>query len=430
MLATKSNSYTFQKDGIWHFFLKVPADLRRHYRTGRFAYLLRPKSVMAISDAAKFPSEKSHFLTKIYLLALTACIALIFIISQAEETQAQEIGINPISSKFAVYYIDGEFTEGVASRFENFLLQNPPVDQFEVYLNSPGGLLSEGIELGLIFRKYNLWTSVGRFEESDIYPYPTLAENAHCASACAFAFLGGIQRRLSRDLELGFHQFYDSSALEKSLLTEDKRNEISGQAQFLSALLANYIIVLEDIDPKILIVNSLVPANEMVWLTRAQAIELKVVNNKQWSDIWLEPYKNGVIAAARRADSATGYERFRVGDYIAQATFFCREETSYLMLSARYFELGSRKLQITLEFIDEFQQRQELILSDGYQLREGEQGVWLDLELNEQIKARLQQSSFFSVDIGHYVHATQNLQLILSQMERDKISAALRFCIE
>ena len=37
MLATKSNSYTFQKDGIWYFSRRVPADLRRHYRAGRIA---------------------------------------------------------------------------------------------------------------------------------------------------------------------------------------------------------------------------------------------------------------------------------------------------------------------------------------------------------------------------------------------------------
>ena len=59
MLATKSNSYTFQKDGIWYFSRRVPADLRRHYRTGRIAYTLRTKSVRdarvrAMSDAAKF----------------------------------------------------------------------------------------------------------------------------------------------------------------------------------------------------------------------------------------------------------------------------------------------------------------------------------------------------------------------------------------
>ena len=57
MLATKSNSYTFQKDGIWYFSRRVPADLRRHYRTNRIAYSLRTKSVRdarvrAMSDAA------------------------------------------------------------------------------------------------------------------------------------------------------------------------------------------------------------------------------------------------------------------------------------------------------------------------------------------------------------------------------------------
>jgi integrase len=58
MLATKSNSYTFQKDGVWYFSRRVPADLRRYYRTGRIAYSLRTKSirdarVRAMSDASK-----------------------------------------------------------------------------------------------------------------------------------------------------------------------------------------------------------------------------------------------------------------------------------------------------------------------------------------------------------------------------------------
>ena len=58
MLVTKSNSYTFQKSGVWYFSRRVPADLRRHYRTGRIAYSLRTKSirdarVRAMSDASK-----------------------------------------------------------------------------------------------------------------------------------------------------------------------------------------------------------------------------------------------------------------------------------------------------------------------------------------------------------------------------------------
>ena len=58
MLTTKSNSYTFQKSGVWYFSRRVPTDLRRHYRTGRIAYSLRTKSirdarVRAMSDAVK-----------------------------------------------------------------------------------------------------------------------------------------------------------------------------------------------------------------------------------------------------------------------------------------------------------------------------------------------------------------------------------------
>ena len=58
MLTTKSNSYTFQKSGIWYFSRRIPQDLRRHYRTGRIAYSLKTKSIRdahtrAVSYAAK-----------------------------------------------------------------------------------------------------------------------------------------------------------------------------------------------------------------------------------------------------------------------------------------------------------------------------------------------------------------------------------------
>ena len=58
MLTTQSNCYTFQKNGIWYFSRRIPADLRRHYKTSRIAYSLRTRSlrdarIRAMSDAAK-----------------------------------------------------------------------------------------------------------------------------------------------------------------------------------------------------------------------------------------------------------------------------------------------------------------------------------------------------------------------------------------
>ena len=58
MLTTKSNCYTFNKNGIWYFSRRIPADLRRHYKTDRIAYSLRTRSfrnarIRAMNDAAK-----------------------------------------------------------------------------------------------------------------------------------------------------------------------------------------------------------------------------------------------------------------------------------------------------------------------------------------------------------------------------------------
>ena len=58
MLASESNSYTFNKNGIWYFSRRIPADLRQHYKTDRIAYSLRTRSVRdahirAMNDAAK-----------------------------------------------------------------------------------------------------------------------------------------------------------------------------------------------------------------------------------------------------------------------------------------------------------------------------------------------------------------------------------------
>ena len=76
----------------------------------------------------------------------------------------------------------------------------PPSQSVAVLLNSPGGNLQEGIELGRFLYK----TRIATF---------TLGDGGSCASACAIAFLGGRDRqgRPSRTMltnsRLGFHQF-------------------------------------------------------------------------------------------------------------------------------------------------------------------------------------------------------------------------------
>jgi hypothetical protein len=64
--------------------------------------------------------------------------------------------------------------------------------------HSPGGSLYGGITLGRMIRKLRLDTHVGAASE--------------CASACAFAFFGGVSRKVTHDGRIGNHQIRDSQS--------------------------------------------------------------------------------------------------------------------------------------------------------------------------------------------------------------------------
>mgnify|MGYP000515883823 CR=1 FL=1 len=91
----------------------------------------------------------------------------------------------------------------------------------EVYLNSTGGLLADGMELGKLFRK----TGVKAIITGD----------QKCASSCAVAFLGGRFRRMENKAELIFHAPYTQKSYgqEKCLSV--------GQAEFLKSYYAEMV---------------------------------------------------------------------------------------------------------------------------------------------------------------------------------------------
>jgi hypothetical protein len=63
-----------------------------------------------------------------------------------------------------------------------------------VVLNSPGGTIPGGILLGLAFREHGAAVVVPR--------------GGACDSACAYAFLGGVNRRVLDGGRLGLHRFF------------------------------------------------------------------------------------------------------------------------------------------------------------------------------------------------------------------------------
>lgn len=156
---------------------------------------------------------------------------------------------------------EGDVEFGDAERLSAFLAKQPPKTNTAVYLASPGGNLYEGMQLGYFFRDNFIRTVVegGRL----------------CASACALAFLGGVDntgqpwRSSSSNSRLGFHAF-------SSLGTPLNEDEVQ---QIVADVLAYSRDVYAPLD--LLILTFSTPSNEIRWLTPEEICALGI---RLWSN--------------------------------------------------------------------------------------------------------------------------------------------------
>ena len=116
-------------------------------------------------------------------------------------------------------FVTGRFDFGDEVRFEEFLARPRPAPLRVVYLNSHGGNLKAGIDIGRLIRRARLATAV-------------LATRHVCDSACTLAFAGGVRRHnvggesvyegMSSMLGLGFHPAHRrGNYVTPSMKTED-----------------------------------------------------------------------------------------------------------------------------------------------------------------------------------------------------------------
>jgi len=143
-----------------------------------------------------------------------------------------------------------------AEAFRTFLRKHTVPTGSLVDFNSPGGSLLGGTELGLAIRANNFRTSVGM---------KAPAKDKSCASACTYAFLGGVSRIVHPDSHFGIHQFYGEIGSEDGL----------GLAQDIIAELLEYVSNM-GISTDFVKVASGTSANEMTWLDAAQRSTLRV----------------------------------------------------------------------------------------------------------------------------------------------------------
>lgn len=169
---------------------------------------------------------------------------------------------------------------------------------YEVAFNSPGGDPAAAMKLGEIIREKNLHTSVGKTtgrldpEDNHINTIDGGQDPGHCASACVFAFLGGV-RRAAKEGELGVQQFHDPEAIkEPQAKTASALDRAADQAMI--GTLINYVIRM-DASPKLLALAAAeTPWRDIRWLKRQEIIDFGIaISGKYSSPMTVEPFGAG-----------------------------------------------------------------------------------------------------------------------------------------
>ncbi|MBB4349289.1 hypothetical protein [Aliirhizobium cellulosilyticum] len=164
---------------------------------------------------------------------IAGCLAAIAAMS-ASSAVAIEISMERGNATSKII-VTGTIVRGDAKRFKDFWDENAYDSwNFIVSLDSPGGSLMDGIEIGQFIRKNGAHTEIRRYspEIAGQY-YREERPDAECYSACALAFMGGVEREVAHDGKIGFHQFSGG--------TSTSATEAMETTQLISAFLAGYL---------------------------------------------------------------------------------------------------------------------------------------------------------------------------------------------
>ena len=165
-----------------------------------------------------------------------------------------------------VVEIKGQIVAGDARRVADFIERATRTRPVTVHLNSPGGSLQEGMDLGRYFHANAIATYI-------------VGPGASCASACAMAFLGGRDRNgdalrvKGADARLGFHSFRRPLDDRDYTLHDMKAAMAYAQGELLKV--TDYMIAV-GADIEFMSLRLSTPAESMYWVPNEQALSLGV----------------------------------------------------------------------------------------------------------------------------------------------------------
>lgn len=182
--------------------------------------------------ARSTPTLEASFI-KGHVLNIKRIVAVLAISVACSSALAAEPTIQAVTFKHpdgrtapAEIYIDGEITPTLPRQLVTALAGNS-IERGTIYLNSIGGDLQAGLELGEFIRKAGFNTAIGK--RGNAYGKPS---SGSCQSACLMTFAGGVYRFAEPRTFFGIHRFYARSAGSEDLAL----------GQVISAAITGYLL--------------------------------------------------------------------------------------------------------------------------------------------------------------------------------------------
>jgi hypothetical protein len=180
-------------------------------------------------------------------------------------------------------YLDGRIDAGAPDRLSKAL--DGIKGRTAIWLNSAGGNLFAGMQLGRIIRRHGASTHI--IDARTLLP-------GECYSACSLAFLGGVYRFSDNGARYGVH----SASLGPS-------GESADRAQDLSAAVGSYIREM-GVDVRVLDLWTKARPDEMYVLSRRETEDLGVANNGRKPPEWSVAASGGGSRLQGRQVTADG----------------------------------------------------------------------------------------------------------------------------
>jgi hypothetical protein len=347
-------------------------------------------------------------------LVLAASVMLAPLFATAASAAPMKFEYRKTGGNHCCWWIqaDGEIVADTPAAFEAFYhsLKYPPDI---VRLNSLGGNLTAGVALGEKMRALGLSTEVGATQgEADKVA-------GICASACAYAFLGGKARFLDERARLGFHRFYSPLAVDNAKAKLFSGEDLDNTQKLLAGLLLYTISM--GVDSRIIVLASTAGMDEVFWVSKKDAQELRIVFDPTGYKPWrVETYKGGALAVSESNDglrSIIAGCSIKGGRYVAIADHSKEADPQWLEQCRVSGVIGSRAHNVFGTQVDVSQSK----------LMQGSDGVILRFSLPSG-ELPLSTPELLSFREGYPMACSTNRYLASTENFQTSVRLALRNC--